>query len=97
MIRSVTFLSIVTHAREDFEKIFFNVKNRRYTCYAVTDDLNYSLLFNIRDLYPSFLYRVKRICPLHPLHSLLPDRELAGVRRKEIRSPSRMYKEKVIS
>lgn len=97
MSRSVTSLSIVTHAREHFEKIFFSMKNRRYTCYAVTDDLNYSLLFNIRDLYPSFLYQLEKGYLLHPLHSLLSDRELAGVRRKEIRSPSHVYKEQVIS
>lgn len=73
------------------------MKNRRYTCYAVTDDLKYSPLFNTRDLYPSFLYQVKRGYPLHPLHSLLSDREFAGFRMREIRSPSHVYKEQVIS
>jgi transglutaminase-like putative cysteine protease len=73
------------------------MKKRRYTRYGVTDDLKHSPFFITRDFNPYFLYQDKKGYPLHPLHSLLPDRELAGFRMKEIRSPSRMYKEKVIS
>ena len=88
MIRSVTSLSIVTHAREHFKKNIFNMKKRRYTRYGVTEDLNCSPLFITREHNPSFLYQGKIGYPLHPLHSLLPDRELAGFRMKEILSPS---------
>lgn len=72
------------------------MKQRRYTCYAVTEDLKCSPLFNTCDHNPYFLYQGKIGYPLHPLHSLLPDRELAGFRIREILSPSHVYKEKVI-
>jgi hypothetical protein len=96
MIRSVPSLSIVTHAREHFEKNNFNMKNRCYTRYGVTEDLKCSPLAIKREHNPSFLYQGKIGYPLHPLHSLLPDRELAGFRIREILSPSHVYKEKVI-